>query len=189
MQRDLPASLTVIGTYLGTQGSRLMQEFLPNTYPAGAANPCPTCPSGFVYLTSNGTSLRHAGQVQVRRRLRNGFTAHGAVHARQGDRRCRGVRAARACSGVARSRRTGCDLDAERGPSNFDQRHLLTAQVQYTTGVGVAGGALLDGLRGRAVQGLDGHESAHRRQRPAADADLSDAGAGHRRHGHHPRAS
>ena len=33
MQRDLPASLTVIATYLGTQGTNLMQEFLPNTYP------------------------------------------------------------------------------------------------------------------------------------------------------------
>ena len=52
-----------------------MQEFLPNTYPSGAANPCPTCPSGFVYLTSNGRSTRHAGQFQLRRRLRNGLTA------------------------------------------------------------------------------------------------------------------
>ena len=40
VQRDLPASLTVMATYLGTKGSRLMQEFLPNTYPAGAVNPC-----------------------------------------------------------------------------------------------------------------------------------------------------
>ena len=40
---------------LARKGSHLMQEFLPNTYPAGAVNPCPTCPSGFVYLTSNGT--------------------------------------------------------------------------------------------------------------------------------------
>ena len=96
VQRDLPASLTVIATYLGTQGSHLMQEFLPNTYPAGAVNPCPTCPSGFVYLTSNGTLDRgNAGQLQLRRRLRNGFTAIGAVHAGEGDGRRRRVRAAR----------------------------------------------------------------------------------------------
>ena len=31
------------------------------------------------------------------------------------------------------------DLDAERGPSSFDQRHLVTAQFQYTTGVGDRG--------------------------------------------------
>ena len=45
------------------------------------------------------------------------------------------------------------DLDAEWGPSNFDQRHLVTAQFQYTTGVGVAGGALLDGFTGALFKG------------------------------------
>src|SRR5262249_23364993 len=74
-QRDLPASLTITATYLGTKGSHLLQEFLPNTYPIGAVNPCPSCPSGFVYLTSNGSSSRQAGQVLLRRRLRNGLTA------------------------------------------------------------------------------------------------------------------
>src|SRR4029078_7740335 len=58
VQKDLPASLTILVTYLGTKGSRLMQEFLPNTSPSGAANPCPACPQGFVYLTSNGRSSR-----------------------------------------------------------------------------------------------------------------------------------
>src|SRR5262245_62827844 len=69
-QRDLPGSLTIVGTYLGSKGSHLMQEFLPNTYPAGAVNPCGSCPVGFVYLTSGATSLRNAGQIQLRRRLR-----------------------------------------------------------------------------------------------------------------------
>jgi hypothetical protein len=40
------------------------------------------------------------------------------------------------------------DLDAERGPSSFDQRHLVTAQIQFSTGQGVAGGTLLDGFWG-----------------------------------------
>ena len=54
VQKDLPASLTVTGAYLGARGSRLMQEVMPNTYPAGAVHQCPTCPVGFAYLTSNG---------------------------------------------------------------------------------------------------------------------------------------
>src|SRR6185369_9455453 len=41
VQRDLPASLTMTATYLGTAGGRLMQEFLPNTFPAGTS--CATC--------------------------------------------------------------------------------------------------------------------------------------------------
>ncbi len=45
------------------------------------------------------------------------------------------------------------DLEAERGPSSFDQRHLLSVQFQYTTGVGVAGGALVDGWRGSLLKG------------------------------------
>ena len=75
VQRDLPASLTMTATYLGTKGSRLPQEFLPNTAPLGAANPCPACPAGFIYLTSNGYSNKQTGQLQLRRRLRNGLTA------------------------------------------------------------------------------------------------------------------
>jgi hypothetical protein len=75
VQRDLPGGLVIIGTYLGTKGTRARQEFLPNTWPAGAGNPCPACPSGFIYETSNGNSTRQSGQLQLRRRLRAGFTA------------------------------------------------------------------------------------------------------------------
>jgi hypothetical protein len=44
-------------------------------------------------------------------------------------------------------------LDAEWAPSNFDQRHLLTAQVQYTTGAGVSGGGMMDGAAARFFRG------------------------------------
>ena len=40
------------------------------------------------------------------------------------------------------------DPGAERGLSTFDQRQLLSLQVQYTTGMGIAGGTLLTGWRG-----------------------------------------
>ncbi len=150
-QRDLPASLTILGTYLGTRGSRLMQELLPNTYPAGAANPCESCPAGFVYLTSNGRSTRHSGQLQVRRRLRNGLTATVQYTL------SKAMDDAGAFTGVSLSgaaiAQDWLNLDAEWGPSNFDQRHLLTAQFQYTTGIGVSGGALVDGLKGSLVKG------------------------------------
>lgn len=145
-QRDLPASLTLTLTYLGAKGSRLMQEFLPNTYPSGAANPCPNCPTGFVYLTSDGSSSRQAGQIQLRRRLRNGLAASVQYTL------SKAVDNAAAFSGAGTSglviAQDWRDLDAERGPSSFDQRHLVSAQVQYTTGAGIAGGTLLDGVRG-----------------------------------------
>jgi hypothetical protein len=156
-QRDLPGSLTVVGTYLGSQGDHLMQEFLPNTYPAGGVNPCPSCPAGFVYLTSDGSSLRNAGQIQLRRRLRNGLTAtaqytlakatdNAAAFLRAGD----GLQTTAAAGFIAQDWR---DLDADRGPSTFDQRHQLVAQLQFTTGMGIGGGALLDGVRGSLFKG------------------------------------
>ena len=43
----------------------------------------------------------------------------------------------------------GHNLEAEYARSNFDQRHLLTASLEYTSGSGTAGGTLLDGWKGR----------------------------------------
>ena len=150
-QRDLPASLTLTATYLGTHGSHLMQEFLPNTVPPGAANPCAGCAEGFVYLTSNGHSDRHTGQLQLRRRLRNGLTAsvQYALSTAMDD--------AGAFTGVSTS---GSAIaqdwrhpDAEWAPSNFDQRHLVTAQAQYTSGAGVTGGGIMDGRVAKFFRG------------------------------------
>ena len=128
-----------------------MQQFLPNTYPSGAANPCPGCPAGFVYLTSNGRSTRHAGQVQLRRRLRNGLTATAQYTLSKAS------DDAGAFTGVSLSgpaiAQDWLNPGAEYGPSNFDQRHVLTAQFQYSTGVGVSGGTLMDGLKGTLLKG------------------------------------
>lgn len=151
IQRDLPASLTVNATYLGTRGSGLIQEFLPNTYPPGFIDPCVTCPSGFVYLLSNGSSSRHAGQLQVRRRLRNGLTATVQYTLAKAIDDAASYQGAN-LSGTAFAQ-NWLDLEAERGPSSFDQRHLLSVQFQYTTGVGVAGGALVDGWQGSLLKG------------------------------------
>ena len=151
VQRDLPASLTMTATYLGTKGSRLMQELLPNTYPAGAVNPCPACTAGFVYLTSNGRSNRQAGQLQLRRRLRNGLTAtaqYTLSKATDDSGAFTGV----SLSGAAIAQ-DWLNLDAELGPSNFDQRHVLTAQFEYTTGMGIGGGALMNGVKGSLLKG------------------------------------
>jgi hypothetical protein len=62
-------------TYLGVKGTRGVQQYLPNTYPIGAVSPCTDCPVGFKYQASGGDSTRESGQLQLRRRLRSGFTA------------------------------------------------------------------------------------------------------------------
>jgi hypothetical protein len=150
VQRDLPASLTMVGSHLGSKGSRLMQQFLPNTFPMGAVNPCPICPSGFRYLTSTGRSLRHAGQVQLRRRLRNGFSAMVQYTLAKATDDAAAFGGA-TLDGTALAQ-NWLALDAEYAPSNFDQRHLVAAQMEYTTGAGIAGGTLVDGLKGRLLK-------------------------------------
>ncbi len=149
-QMDLPAAMVATATYSGIKGTRAVQAFLPNTYPAGAVNPCPSCPSGYVYMTSNGNSTRESGQLQLRRRLHNGLTATAQyTYAKAYDNAALGGRG-QASSVIAQN---WLDLSAERGPSNFDQRHQLTLQTQYSSGVGVRGGALLHGWKGAAFKG------------------------------------
>ncbi len=149
VQRDLPAALIVTGTYLGIKGTRARQEFLPNTYPTGAVDPCPSCPSGYAYLTSNGNSTKHSGMVQVRRRLRSGFTASVQYTLSKAiDNAMLGGRG----QGGSLVAQNWLDLNAERGLSNFDQRHQLGIQGQYSSGVGLGGSGLMSGWRGALLK-------------------------------------
>ena len=149
-QRDLTEGIVMTVTYLGIKGTRAAQEFLPNTYPAGAAVPCPACPAGFVYLTSNGNSTREAGQLQIQRRFHNGISASALyTYSKSIDDASLGGRG----QGSGVIAQNWLDLSAERALSSFDQRHLVTLQAQYSTGVGVHGGALMKGWRAAAFKG------------------------------------
>jgi hypothetical protein len=166
VQRDLPFALQMTATYQGTKGTHGPQEILPNSYPLGAPNPCPGCPSGFVYENSNGNSIRNAGQIQLRRRLRGGFTAslgytysksidddaylggQGHITASSGGQ----AQSAALSSPSAVVAQNWLDPRAERSLSTFDQRHLLDVQGQYTSGQGLEGGTLLGGWRGRMLK-------------------------------------
>ena len=201
VQTDLPAALQMTATYLGIKGTRGVQEYLPNTYPAGATNPCPTCPVGFVFRTSNGNSTREAGSVQLRRRLRSGFTASlqytysksiddDSVLGGQGPVATVSTNtpttiAPTQSPQTAVVAQNWLDLNAERGLSTFDERNLLNAQIQYTSGVGLGGGALLGGWRGKAAEEMDCAWPDHRRQRSAGDARLSCCSDRHWRNGQH----
>jgi len=142
VQRDLPFALQMVATYLGIKGTRGVQQFLPNTFPSGAVNPCPNCPSGFSYMTSDGNSSRQAGTLQLRRRLRRGFTAELTyTYAKAID------NAALAGAGFLTAQ-NWLDLHSERSRSNFDQRHVIGFQTQYTTGATSGMGFLTTGRSG-----------------------------------------
>jgi hypothetical protein len=168
VQRDLPFALQMTATYLGVKGTHGIQEILPNTYPIGAEPSCPACPLDFEYRTSGGNSTRQSGQLQLRRRLKGGFTASvlytysksidndaalgGQGHtgaASQGQAAADAAQSASPSLAIAQNWR---DLRAERSLSTFDQRHLLNLQAQYTSGQGVGGGTLMTGWRGKMLK-------------------------------------
>jgi Carboxypeptidase regulatory-like domain len=168
VQRDLPFAMQMVATYSGIRGTHGAQQFLPNTYPPiGADNPCPDCPIGFVYRTSGGNSTRQAARIQLRRRLKDGFTAtldytysksidDDAVLGGQGYvttsmQNENAVSAPTASPSVAIAQNWR-DLRAERARSTFDQRHLLDLTAQYTSGEGQHGGTLMSGWRGRLLK-------------------------------------
>ncbi len=170
VQRDLPGALVFSATYLGIKGTRGMQEFLPNTYAPGGTDPCPGCPKGFVYRSSTGDSTRESGQVQLRRRLRSGFTAsvqytysksldNDSLVGAQGHITTAAATTEGSASGSGTSSgaptiaQNWLDLrNGERGLSSFDQRHLVKASLQYTSGMGMHGGTLMNGWRGRVLK-------------------------------------
>ncbi|MGN6593873.1 MAG: carboxypeptidase regulatory-like domain-containing protein, partial [Terriglobales bacterium] len=127
-QHDLSDGMVATVKYTGTKGTRQKQQFLPNTVAPGAVNPCAACPLGFVYLTSNGNSTYNAGSVELQRRLHSGlaFTlqytyAHALDDAILGS------------AGAGFTAQDWRHLDAERGPSDFDQRHKLSLTAQYSS--------------------------------------------------------
>jgi Carboxypeptidase regulatory-like domain len=165
IQRDFPFAMQITATYRGTKGTHGPQEILPNSYPIGESNPCPSCPSGFVYETSNGNSTREEGQLQLRRRLMNGFAASvmytwsksidddaylgGTGHVTASS---PGEAPSAPASGNGSIAQNWLDPQAERSLSSFDQRQLVNIEAQYTSGEGLGGGTLMSGWRGRLLK-------------------------------------
>lgn len=145
IQQDLPAALQFSMTYVGVKGTHVPQRILPNTYPSGTAGiVCATCPRGFVYLMSGGSSNRHAGTVEIRRRQRNGLQASVQyTYSKAID------DAGLGGSSIAQN---WLDRQAERALSNFDQRHVLAVQGQYTTGTFTRVEGFWSGWRGKVFR-------------------------------------
>ncbi|HWZ51156.1 MAG TPA: hypothetical protein VNW54_06810, partial [Granulicella sp.] len=177
VQDDLPGSIVLTASYLGTKGTRGPQEFLPNTYAPGATVFCASCPRGFTYRTSNGNSIRHAADIQLRRRLRSGLTATlsyeyaksidndsmlgGAGYASSSTSASSSSSSSGSSGGSTASAsvpateliaQNWLDLRAERSRSSFDQRHLVKFTFQYTTGMGLHGGSFFTGKRGALLK-------------------------------------
>lgn len=151
VQRDLPGSLVMQATYLGTKGTHLLQAFVPNTYPGVQ---CATC--NYTYYTSGGNLTRQAGTLNLRRRLHNGFTASVIyTYSKSID------NVASINGGLGNPAQNWLNLEGERGPSSNDQRHVADITLQYTSGMGIGGGTLLSGWRGKLIKDWTFLDSIH----------------------------
>ncbi|MGH9662188.1 MAG: hypothetical protein ACRD96_26805, partial [Bryobacteraceae bacterium] len=127
VQHSLRRSLVVEASYLGTKGTRLDVQRLPNRAPAGSPLTAEQRRQignavGFTWDTSDGNSISHAGTIRVTRRLARGVSGNlSYTWAKSLD------NASTLGGGGAVVAQNDKDLRAERGRSSFDQRHVLNA--------------------------------------------------------------
>lgn len=144
VQQNLASSIVLTLTYQGDKGTHQLQEFLPNTFPAGTTHG--GYPSGYVYITSNGNSNYNAASVQLQRRFRSGFSWNALYVFSKAIDDAEGI-GGRAGLGSTYAQ-NWLDLSAERSLSSFNRTHTLNLNVQYSTGQGTSGGTLLSGWKG-----------------------------------------
>ncbi|HLK50964.1 MAG TPA: carboxypeptidase regulatory-like domain-containing protein [Bryobacteraceae bacterium] len=144
IQHNLPAALVATVTYNGNKGTHQVQEFLPNTFPAGS--PKSPYPSGYVYEASGGNSNYNAVTVQLQRRFRGGLAGNLVYTFSKAIDDATGI-GGRGAALVSYAQNWQ-DLAAERSLSSFNRTHSLNMFMQWSTGQGVRGGGLLSGWKG-----------------------------------------
>lgn len=125
LQQGLPHHLVAEVVYLGTKGTRLDLQRLPNRAPAGSPLTAEQRRQignavGFTWDTSDGNSIYHAGQARLTRRFTRGLSGNFIyTYSKSID------NASTLGGGAAAVAQNDKDLRAERGRSSFDQRHTL----------------------------------------------------------------
>ncbi|HTD44246.1 MAG TPA: TonB-dependent receptor [Bryobacteraceae bacterium] len=142
IQTDLPASLVGEISYLGTKGTRLDVQEMPNQAPPGSPLTSEQRMAignavGFIFDTPVGNSIYHAAQARLNRRFQRGisFNLQYTFAKSIDDSSTLGG----AGNTVAQNFH---NLSAERGLSSFDRRHSFTASYVMTSPVGGASGFL-----------------------------------------------
>jgi hypothetical protein len=150
IQRQLPGNVQLNVGYNGAKGTRLDTEraLVPS---CGATDSCAAASNEaaapFIYESSEGNSILHAGSVRVRKRMSKGLGISASyVFSKSID------DASSIGGGGTVVVQNPFYLPGDRGLSSFDARHNLNLQLQYSSGTGLAGGTLLNGWRGALVK-------------------------------------
>lgn len=123
VQQELTPTIVMNVDYTGTKGTRLDIVEAPNRTITGVllAGVQP-----FLWETSAGDSVAHAGSLRLRKRLQQGMSIGGTyTFSKSLD------NASTLGSGATMVAQNAFDLAAERGLSSFDQRHRFTADYLW----------------------------------------------------------
>ncbi|MDQ6677270.1 MAG: TonB-dependent receptor, partial [Acidobacteriota bacterium] len=139
VQQTLPHALVLELGYLGTKGTRLDIQRLPNRSAPGSPLTSEQRRQignavGFTYDTSDGNSIYHALQVRFTRRFSRGISANALyTFSKSID------DASTIGNGGTVVAQNDQDISAERGLSSFDQRHVLNLFFIYSSPFGENG--------------------------------------------------
>jgi hypothetical protein len=123
VQRELPWNFMLNVGYTGSKGTALDIVRAPNRGPDGLRIPDV---QPFLWESSQGSSILHAGNVRLRRRFTKGM-AFGATYTFS-----KSIDNASSIGGGATVvAQNDLDLAAERGLSSFDQRHKFTGDFTF----------------------------------------------------------
>ena len=142
VQQGLPHQIVVELGYLGTKGTRLDIQRLPNRAAPGSPLTAEQRRQignavGFTFDSSQGNSIYHAAQVRFTRRFSKGISANALyTFSKSID------NASSLGGGAAVVAQNDNDLRAERGISSFNQRHVLNLFYVLTSPVAESGGLL-----------------------------------------------
>ena len=138
VQQDVRGYVVEIG-YLGTKGTALVIRRIPNRAPPGSPldselrRPIPYA-TGFTYDSPEGSSIFHAGQLRVVKRMRRGVS-WSALYTFS-----KSIDNASSIGGTGNLVvQDENNLRAERGLSNFDTRHQLQFNGMFTSPFGPSG--------------------------------------------------
>jgi hypothetical protein len=151
ISRQFPHSIILELGYLGTKGTRLDLQSIPNQAAPGSPltaeqrRPDPNA-VGFTFEQSNGDSIYHAAQVRVTRRFQRGIGVYALyTFAKSID------DASTIGGGGATVAQNAYDFSAERGLSSFDRRHTLSLNYEIASPVGKNTPIPANGLAGKLL--------------------------------------
>jgi len=140
LQQTLPSNLLLELEYVGTKGTGLDEQFVPNSFPPGTLLTAAQRASfgnatGFIYETDTGNSIYHSGQIRLTRRFSRGMSA-AALYTLS-----KSIDDASTFSGGGGGAvvQNWQDISAERGLSSFNQHHALSLNYMLSSPVGIHG--------------------------------------------------